>query len=288
MTAISTARADRDARTTTVATRATSRAMSADRVELRAAGGPAGGPVAVVGHGLTLDARSLDPLVDGLAERGWRTLTWELPGHGAAPDHPTAWSVPDLARALGTSLGTAADAPLLIGVSLGGYVSLEAVASNAVRASGLVLIGCEGLPPPSADPARVRALAEWADGGTLPFVVAAAMAAAEVGAEHPEEPALVNRWRDTPDSGRRFLPGYLALFARPDPRPAAARVAALGLPALVIRGAGDPWVSTAAATVLADGLGGDLVEVAGAVHQPQWTHAGGTFAALDPFLARMA
>ncbi len=231
-----------------------------------------GTPV-VLGHGLTLDQRSVQRAAVAFAASGHHVLAWELPGHGALPPAAVSWSVEELGLALAAAVRAADIAPpVLIGVSMGGYASVEAVGGPAgldVRA--LVAIGCTGEPAPPVDPARLAGLAHWAMGDPYEPAVLRAMATAELGAGHPEVQQVCDAWAGDPTSGRRYLPGYLALFNRPDPARASASIRDRAVACAVVRGASDPWVSWHGAHVLAEMLDARSVEIDDAAHQPQHT-----------------
>jgi pimeloyl-ACP methyl ester carboxylesterase len=239
-------------------------------------------PPIVIGHALTLDRRSVDRLGHALARDGHRVLVWELPGHGRAAEPPSAWSVEAIGAGLAAAITAAAIAPpVVIGVSMGGFAALESVGGAAqLDVAGLVLIGCAGTPPPPIDARRVAGIAAWAVTGCLDASTAAAMAAAEVGANTRDADELLHGWLANPDLGRRFLNGYLALFARSDPATAADSVRRRGLRCRVLRGEHDPWVGHTDAAVLAELLGADHAEISGAAHQPQHTHSDATRRAL--------
>lgn len=91
-------------------------------------------------HGLGLESTCFAGLGEILAERGIRTISVDLPGFGKspAPEAPLgmqsmAEPVIELARELG-------DPPLLLGMSLGGRVALEAALREPAAFRGLVLV----------------------------------------------------------------------------------------------------------------------------------------------------
>lgn len=96
------------------------------------------GPTLVVVHGITESRESWRPLFGPLAQR-WRVLALDLRGHGASPaaepyDPLTlATDVHDTVVAAGLD-GTGADAPCLVGHSLGGVVVSAYAAMFPTRA----------------------------------------------------------------------------------------------------------------------------------------------------------
>lgn len=113
--------------------------------------GPDRGPLVVLSHGATMDARMFDQQVSALTSAGYRTLVWDSRGHGAS-------------RPLGTSPITVTDmaADLLavldhldetgpahhVGQSLGTYVGQRIVLDHPARVASLVVIGGSSLTLP--------------------------------------------------------------------------------------------------------------------------------------------
>lgn len=241
----------------------------------------------VIGHGVTLNRTSVARLGSRLAERGHRVLVWELPGHGEAAPADESWSVESLGAALAEAIRLQRfdELPVVVGVSLGGYASLEAVGGpSALGARGLVLIGCGSGPVPPPDPERLLEITRWASGTPLSRATASTMAVAELGEDDHELEALVERWTNDAQAGHRFLPAYLALYTRRDAARPAAVVAERAVPAVVVRGAQDPWVPHDAALGLAAALGTVMTEVAAASHQPQHTRPWVVAQSLRPVL----
>ncbi len=97
-------------------------------------------PALLFVHGAVLNRRMWDPVIAALPSE-WRTATLDLPGHGERADEAftlsRAVSVVDQAA---SGLGTAS--VVLVGDSLGSYVSLAAAAGLGQRLGGAVLGGC--------------------------------------------------------------------------------------------------------------------------------------------------
>jgi pimeloyl-ACP methyl ester carboxylesterase len=114
--------------------------------------GPADGPVVVFVHGTRLNRAAWLYQVERL--RGeLRCVTLDLPGHGALADAP--FRIDDAADHVTAVSAAAAPGrrPILVGLSLGGYVAVQAAARHPDAFTGLVLAGC------SADPVGCRGLA---------------------------------------------------------------------------------------------------------------------------------
>lgn len=101
-----------------------------------------GTPVVLI-HGLAASLHDWDDLVPDLAARGYSAYALDLLGHGDSPkpesrayqiewmfDHLTGWI---------DSLGLS-EPPVLVGHSLGGYLSLEYARRSPARTRGLILV----------------------------------------------------------------------------------------------------------------------------------------------------
>ncbi len=118
------------------------------------------GPVEVVGlHGW---ARTRADLIRALP--GVSLLAFDLPGFGASPEPPAAWSTADYAELVAGALGELDRPPILAGHSFGGRVAVRLAAARPEALRGLVLAGVPLYRPDAgrATPAwRFRA-ARWA------------------------------------------------------------------------------------------------------------------------------
>lgn len=97
------------------------------------------GPTVVTTHGLGDDLEVFADLTDRLTESGYRVVRWDLPGHGASWDVEVADSSDGLA-ALEHVLARQPHPVILLGHSLGGYLSLAYAARNRDDVSALVLL----------------------------------------------------------------------------------------------------------------------------------------------------
>lgn len=93
-------------------------------------------------HGLTFNRKMHRPLADALAERGFRTVTVDLLGHGESdrPERSWEYSMARYGRLL-LALIEHLDVPdaVLLGTSLGANSSLEAAARDPSRIRGMVI-----------------------------------------------------------------------------------------------------------------------------------------------------
>jgi pimeloyl-ACP methyl ester carboxylesterase len=102
--------------------------------------GPADGPAIVFAHGAVMTRAQWRPQVEQLAKAGYRCITIDLPGHGAlAAQVFTLDGASDLvAEAIDRE---ARGRAVLVGLSLGGYVSMAVAGRSPGRVRGLVLAG---------------------------------------------------------------------------------------------------------------------------------------------------
>jgi pimeloyl-ACP methyl ester carboxylesterase len=102
--------------------------------------GPADGPAIVFVHGAVMTRAQWRPQVEQLAKAGYRCITIDLPGHGALAAQPfTLDGASDLVAE--TIDREAAGRAVLVGLSLGGYVSMAVAGRWPRRVRGLVLAG---------------------------------------------------------------------------------------------------------------------------------------------------
>ena len=101
------------------------------------------GPAVLLTHGFGASSRMFGANVDALA-KDHMVVTWDLRGHGGSdyPDdegaYTTALAIGDMAALLDVA---GAGRAVLVGHSLGGYLSLEFHAQFPERVAGLVLVG---------------------------------------------------------------------------------------------------------------------------------------------------
>ncbi|WP_347876713.1 3-oxoadipate enol-lactonase [Actinomadura sp. 7K534] len=220
--------------------------------------GPADAPLVVLGPSLGTSMDLWLPQLPAL-HRGWRTLRYDLPGHGGAPPPAGPFTVEDLADGLVRLLDDlGADRAAYAGVSLGGAVGTALALRAPERVASLVLC-CTS--PRFGDP----------------------------GPWH-ERAALVRREGVGPvadtAAGRWFTPGftgaepYVAMLRATSPEgyagccealarfDATGRLGEITAPALVIAGAQDgPTPPAGHADRLAGGIpGARLTVVDGAAH----------------------
>lgn len=97
----------------------------------------------VASHGLGDSAATWTALVARLADvaPGVAVDTWDLAAHGSAPPPPSeSYGLDDAMAELDAVVGTGAAPAVLLGHSLGGYLSLRYTLTNPENVEGLVLI----------------------------------------------------------------------------------------------------------------------------------------------------
>ena len=103
--------------------------------------GPHGGVPVVCTHGVGDDNTTWSSVVSGLADSGFRVTSWDLRGHGSSDgfdDYSRDAALADLegiVRAAGDGEPT-----VLVGHSLGGYLSLALAITQPSLVRGLVLV----------------------------------------------------------------------------------------------------------------------------------------------------
>lgn len=119
--------------------------------------GPRDAPVIVFIHGTRLTRRQWWPQLRRLADR-YRCVAVDLPGHGALAGEPFS-----IAAAVGVVVAamdaeSADGRAALVGLSLGGYVAIDAAEALPGRVTSLVLAGCSAEPVgPATVPIRAFA-----------------------------------------------------------------------------------------------------------------------------------
>lgn len=208
-------------------------------------------------HGFSGSSRDWAKVVPELAKRH-TVITWDIPGHGKAeaPDDPARYSVEgSIAEMLGLLDNAGAKKAVLMGHSLGGYLSLAFHLAHPERVAALVLVDTG--PGYRKDDARA---------GWNQMVEERAKAFA---AEGPKRIGLVHAAR--------------GILAQRDSR-VIESLPAIEVPTLVIVGENDkPFLS--GSRYMAEKIpGAKLAVIAGAAHSPQESHPDEVLAQLAAFL----
>ena len=91
-------------------------------------------------HGTRASSAIWAAQVDALRRHGHAALALDLPGHGTRAGE--RFSLDGAVAAIDDAVRSFAVAPLLVGLSLGGYASLAYAGRNGDRVAGVVLAGC--------------------------------------------------------------------------------------------------------------------------------------------------
>lgn len=258
--------------------------------------GGLGAPVVLL-HGFPLDRGVWDDVMGALAAH--RVVRVDLrgcgesePSDGPALMEALAADVHDLLDALG--IGAAA----IAGHSIGGYVALAYFRLFAERTSGVGLVASHADPDAGfvANPTREqRALAASREalaraleqGGTMTPAIESYLPKYFAPAVYAGRPDLVERARTM--MARQNARGCAELV-----RGMAQRLDAwdlledIDVPALVVAGSADHYLTVARMRETADAMRAELIVADGAGHLPQWEAAGVTGDALARWAARTA
>jgi 3-oxoadipate enol-lactonase len=199
--------------------------------------GPKGAPVVLLSNSLGSNTRMWDPQVPALAER-YRVVRYDLRGHGRSPAPDGPYTLADLAAdALALLDRLDVERAHMVGLSLGGMVSMQLAATAPERVDRMVLCCTSAYLPPAAG-WHDRAATVRADG-------IGAVAEAVVGrwltpAFAAASPTLVANLRAmveaTPDEGYASCCEAIATM---DLRP---RLRDITAPTLLVAGSDDPAI----------------------------------------------
>ena len=164
------------------------------------------GPAIVLLHAFPCDHRMWEHQAAGLREAGWRVLVPDLPGFGssALPDAvPSLRVVVDLLASDLVELGV--DRMVLVGLSVGGYVTMEWLRRHPEMLAGIALCDTKATADaPAAQQGRLdMATIVETDPDTTSVLLRERMLPVIVGgtthAERPDVVALVETWIDAAD-----------------------------------------------------------------------------------------
>jgi pimeloyl-ACP methyl ester carboxylesterase len=208
------------------------------------------GPPVVLTHGFADDAATFDRLLPTLA--GHRLARWDLPGHGSSGVGPQPSSRGTALAWLDAAVAAAGPGPtVLVGHSLGGYLSLCRTVIDPTGVAGLVLVSTG---PGFRDPAKREQwgtfIADYADRHGIPE-------GARGIAEQPDSVVLDG-------------------------------LAALDVPVLVIVGGDDVRYHAGCRIIVDEVADAALVVVDGAGHFPHQTHAEVVGDKVREFLSRVS
>ena len=231
--------------------------------------GPADGPVALLVHGYPESSWMWAPLLDALADAGWRGVAPDLAGYGDSPPAPPGtWQrhVESLERFV-AELGLAPVA--LVVHDWGGLIGLRWACDHPGAARALVISDTGFFPDGRwhglADALRTPGTGEEFVDGMTREGFAAGLRAMAMGMD---DTAVDEYFKAFGDEPRRR--GQLELYRSGEFAELAAyegRLAALGVPALILWGSEDPFAPVAGAHRFAKELpGAELVVLDGVGH----------------------
>jgi len=254
--------------------------VNGQRVYFEDSGG-LGLPV-VLAHGLLMDHEMFAPQVAALRDR-YRVITWDARGHGlteATPDDFTYWDSAEDLRGLLDHLGI--DRAVVGGMSQGGFAALRFALEYPQRVIGLVLLNTQaGLEDPEKLPQYEMMLDVWVKDGPNDMITEA-IAATIIGANRPESPPWMAKWKARPAGEAPWI--FRTLVTRDD---LTDRLGEITAPAVVVHGEADIAIDLPLAEALAAGLPGaqPLVRVPGAGHAANLTHPEPVNHAISDFLS---
>jgi pimeloyl-ACP methyl ester carboxylesterase len=247
------------------------------------------GPVVMFAHGLGARCDRWRGTVERIADRGYRAIAWDLPGHGFAsrdPDGPA--DVPMLAAHMLALMDTLDIADCVAtGTSLGAHIVAYAACQAPTRIRALALVGALGIVPIDQEVAEtisrnVRASRREQFAGKLNFVLHDPTTVTEA---MIEEEWRTNTAPGTIEGFGRFG-DYLTTRIANDY--VASRVKGLFPPnrVLLLWGAEDRAVPLSVGRACREALGGPaLAIIPDANHCPYFEQPAAFDAALLPFLA---
>ena len=238
----------------------------------------------LLAHGLLMDHEMFAPQLAAFGDR-FRVIAWDARGHGetvTSPDDFTYWDSAEDLRGLLDVLGI--ERAVVGGMSQGGFVSLRFALRYPERVLGLVLIDSQaGAEDPENLPRYDVMVDVWTTQGPNDMIAEAA-AAVIIGANRPESPVWMAKWKARP---REWVARpFRTLVTRDD---ITARLPEITAPALVIHGEDDQAIEMPLAEALAAGLPNarPLVRVPGAGHAANLTHPEPVNVAIERFLSEL-
>ncbi len=232
------------------------------------------GPTVVLLHGVNDQAGGWYAVAPWIVAAGYRVVIPDLPGHGDSAPQDGPLSVEALLAGVATVLGSEPRPAVLVGNSMGGWLSVLHTLRQPADVAGIVLVNGAAVQAPPA----VNLLARTRDEAR------AAMAA--VLARHaPPVP-----WFVLDDLVRRAPTSPLArMLTTPiPPELLRDRLAEITCPTALVWGADDRLLDLAyAERVQASLRGATLQTIPGAGHMPQRDQPAALVAALLPVLKRM-
>jgi pimeloyl-ACP methyl ester carboxylesterase len=109
-------------------------------------------PLIVLTHGAGMDHRMFDPQIEPLVDAGYRVLTWDVRGHGLSKPLGDEFTMELAAADLLALLDElAVEQAILVGQSMGGYISQYAYLAQPERVRALAMIGSMSVTQPYSE-----------------------------------------------------------------------------------------------------------------------------------------
>ncbi|MFN2388069.1 MAG: alpha/beta fold hydrolase [Actinomycetota bacterium] len=219
-----------------------------------------GAPVLLV-HAFPLDAQMWEPQIEALGDR-FRLIAPDLKGFGGsdAPQDRSLYSMDSYADELAGVLDELGlDAPVLVGLSMGGYIAFAFLRKHRARVRALVLADTRAeADPPEGIAKRTAQQEQVASQGTKALIDALsnALLSEPTRTKKPDVVDRVKQLMDNPVGG--FIGALEAMKARPD---STDELTAIDVPTLVLVGENDAVTPPEAARKIHEHVGGSRLVV---------------------------
>jgi 3-oxoadipate enol-lactonase len=247
------------------------------------------GPAVLLLHTGLMDRHSWDPHWEPLARR-FTAIRYDLRAFGDSED--PAETLNEHADAVAVLDAAGAERAALVGVSYGGRVAIDVALAFPERVSALVAVSAQpgGWQTDTELTARLEEVERAYESGGLDAANEAEMRIWVDGPHRSPDQVDPELRARVADVNRRLLERQAPL--EPDAEelqpPAAARLAEVAAPALVVTGALDYPSVLAGSRALADAVGADEAQIEGAAHLAHLERPDEFLAAIVPFLERHA
>ncbi|MET0784769.1 MAG: alpha/beta hydrolase [Leifsonia flava] len=104
------------------------------------------GPPVLFLHGIRTSSSMWRVQIGALADRGIPSLAIDLPGHGARMGED--FTLEAATAAIDDGVAAVGEPPLIVGLSMGGYIGMHYAARHPTRLRGLVAASCGAIPRP--------------------------------------------------------------------------------------------------------------------------------------------
>ncbi len=229
------------------------------------------GPPVILLHGIGASSLGWSALIPDLVRAGYQIYAPDLPGHGESykPQQPESYHVRNISQALVDWIRSLAlpSLPILIGHSLGGYLSLQFSLDYPERLRALVLVN------PFYTPGQLFPIVRWlrgrADAGSRALERISAPLLERASEWNPTVSKQLSREFRRQMAADLFRASPLILNILPSVRDLTPRLAEVATPAGVIWGSRDLTLSPASFPALIDRLPNAVgYHIPGGRHQP--------------------